>query len=245
MWLYQCEFTGAGNPRPFAARGLRPRTFRWPLILSNPMTKKSYTEEFRRDAVEVYRDTDGATVAGIAADLGISHGSLTTWLRNAGIAIRRSGSAAVLRPGTDESPEQEAARLRAEVAHLRAQKTKLETERNILRSPGQLFRRRDELVNRFHFVAEHLRHLPGEAVMPGHRYRPLLVPRMDQRRAPASRPGPARTSNSPRRSAPSTRWTTPTGGPGSPPRSTQLNPRASGSITNGSHGSRAPTTSKE
>ena len=42
------------------------------------MTKKNYTEEFRRDAVELYRDTDGATVAGIAADLGISHGSLTT-----------------------------------------------------------------------------------------------------------------------------------------------------------------------
>lgn len=31
---------------------------------SNPMAKKNYTEEFRRDAVELYRDTDGATVVG-------------------------------------------------------------------------------------------------------------------------------------------------------------------------------------
>ncbi|KJF19200.1 transposase [Rhodococcus sp. WS3] len=31
------------------------------------MTKKKYTEEFRRDAVELYRETDGTTVAGIAA----------------------------------------------------------------------------------------------------------------------------------------------------------------------------------
>lgn len=31
-----------------------------------PMSKKNYTDEFRRDAVALYRDTDGATVVGIA-----------------------------------------------------------------------------------------------------------------------------------------------------------------------------------
>ena len=103
------------------------------------MTKKNYTEEFRRDAVELYRDTDGATVAGIAADLGISHGSLTTWLRNAGIPIHRPGTSSAPRPDPGETPEQEAARLRAEVAHLRAEKTKLETERDILRSAAKYF----------------------------------------------------------------------------------------------------------
>lgn len=100
------------------------------------MAKKNYSEEFRRDAVELYRDTGGATVAGIAADLGVSHGSLTTWLRNAGIPIRRPAATAP-GPGTGETPEQEAARLRAEVAHLRAEKTKLETERDILRSAAK------------------------------------------------------------------------------------------------------------
>ncbi|MFI2791229.1 transposase, partial [Kitasatospora sp. NPDC018614] len=48
------------------------------------MAKKNYSEEFRRDAVELYRDTGGATVAGIAADLGVSHGSLTPGRRPAG-----------------------------------------------------------------------------------------------------------------------------------------------------------------
>ena len=59
-------------------------------------------------------------------------------------------------------------------------------------------------MNRFQFVADHLRHLPGEAVVPGHRYRPLVVLRMDQRRRETSRPGPQPTLNSPTRSAPST-----------------------------------------
>lgn len=48
------------------------------------MSNKNYTDEFRRDAVALYRDTDGATIAGIATDLGISHGSLTAWLKKAG-----------------------------------------------------------------------------------------------------------------------------------------------------------------
>src|SRR6478609_10350650 len=36
------------------------------------MARKNYSEEFRRDAVELYRVTEGATVAQIAADLGIA-----------------------------------------------------------------------------------------------------------------------------------------------------------------------------
>lgn len=103
------------------------------------MAKKNYTEEFRCDAVQLYRDTDGATVAGIAADLGIAHGSLTTWLRNAGTSIRRPGNSSAPRPDPGETVEREAARLRAEVAHLRAEKTKLETERDILRSAAKYF----------------------------------------------------------------------------------------------------------
>ena len=38
------------------------------------MARKNYSEEFKRDAVELYRDTEGATVAQIAADLGVAHG---------------------------------------------------------------------------------------------------------------------------------------------------------------------------
>lgn len=102
------------------------------------MAKKNYTEEFRRDAVELYRDTEGATVAGIAADLGIAHGSLSAWLKNAGIPIRTSRNA-MPPPDPGETLDQETARLRAEVRELRAAKAKLETERDILRSAAKYF----------------------------------------------------------------------------------------------------------
>jgi len=45
------------------------------------MARKTYSEEFRRDAVEVYRSTPGATVVGIAGDLGIMDSTLSTWLQ--------------------------------------------------------------------------------------------------------------------------------------------------------------------
>ena len=35
------------------------------------MAKKSYSEEFRRQAVDLYETTPGATVRGIAQDLGV------------------------------------------------------------------------------------------------------------------------------------------------------------------------------
>jgi len=62
------------------------------------MARKNYSEEFRRDAVELYRVTEGATVAQIAADLGIAHGSLSAWLKAAGVPIRKHGHA-VAPPG--------------------------------------------------------------------------------------------------------------------------------------------------
>ena len=61
----------------------------------HPMARKYYSEEFRRDAVELYRVTEGATVAQIAADLGIAHGSLSAWLKAADDALL----AAWLSPG--------------------------------------------------------------------------------------------------------------------------------------------------
>jgi transposase len=44
---------------------------------STIMARKTYSEEFRRQAVELYRSTPGATLRGIAIDLGITRGTLT------------------------------------------------------------------------------------------------------------------------------------------------------------------------
>src|SRR5919202_1370210 len=52
------------------------------------VVRKVYSEEFRRDAVELYRTTEGSTVASIAADLGIMDTTLSSWLKAAGVPIR-------------------------------------------------------------------------------------------------------------------------------------------------------------
>jgi len=44
------------------------------------MARKNYSEEFRRRAVDLYESTPGATVRGIAEDLGIVRGTLRHWL---------------------------------------------------------------------------------------------------------------------------------------------------------------------
>ena len=104
------------------------------------MARKNYPEEFKRDAVALYRVTEGATITVIAAELGVSEATLSAWCKAAGVPIRhrRPASGAAASPGV-ETPEQELARLRAENKALRAEQTKLATERDILRSAAKYF----------------------------------------------------------------------------------------------------------
>lgn len=104
------------------------------------MARKNYPDEFKRDAVALYRDTEGATITVIAAELGVGEATLSAWCKAAGVPIRhrRPASAAAASPGA-QSPEQELARLRAQVRDLQAEKTKLATERDILRSAAKYF----------------------------------------------------------------------------------------------------------
>lgn len=44
------------------------------------MARKNYSNEFRRQAVDLYESTPGATVRRIAEDLGIVRGTLRGWL---------------------------------------------------------------------------------------------------------------------------------------------------------------------
>ncbi|MBK7820245.1 MAG: IS3 family transposase [Tessaracoccus sp.] len=132
------------------------------------MARKNYSEEFRRQAVDLYESTPGATVRGIAEDLGIVRGTLRGWLEVYGTGKKtaadgtltssplqsRTNLQAVSATAGVESPEQKIARLEAENAVLRAETTKLTTEREILRQGSQLFRRGDALVSRFQFVAD-------------------------------------------------------------------------------------------
>ena len=116
------------------------------------MARKNYSEEFRRQAVDLYESTPGATVRGIAADLGVVRGTLRHWLAVYGTGKKtaadgtlttsplqtkpsaRSGAA----PG-DETPEQRIARLEARVAELEVTEQKLTTEREILQRAAKYF----------------------------------------------------------------------------------------------------------
>ena len=103
------------------------------------VARKTYSEEFRRDAVELYRTTPGATVVGIAADLGIMDGTLSAWLKAAGVPLHpRPGGRSGPAPG-GETPEQELARLRTRVSELEADQRKLNSERDILRAAAKYF----------------------------------------------------------------------------------------------------------
>lgn len=127
------------------------------------MARKNYSEEFRRQAVDLYESTPGATVRGVAEDLGIERGTLRSWLDRFGtgrktaadgtatrsplkrpIAQTGSGaagasSASAGRDGRELTPQQRIAQLEVENARLRAETTKLATEREILRRAAKYF----------------------------------------------------------------------------------------------------------
>jgi transposase len=126
------------------------------------MARKYYSDEFRRQAVDLYESSSGATVRGIAEDLGIERGTLRHWLDLYGSGkktaadgsssrsrIKSCGAGASSGPSggagaaseQEETPEAAITRLEAEVAALRQEQVKLVTEREILRqaakSPGR------------------------------------------------------------------------------------------------------------
>jgi transposase len=98
--------------------------------------KSPYPEEFRKDAVALYRATAGKrTYAAVAADLGITAESLRTWVRKdeaQAVPEGRDGSV---------SAAEELARLRAENARLLKAEQEWRLEREILRRAAAYFAR--------------------------------------------------------------------------------------------------------
>jgi len=114
------------------------------------MVRKHYTDEFRRQAVDLYESTPGATLRGIADDLGIVRGTLRDWLDTFGTGKKTAADGSVTRsplkratpvpgPVAGETPEQELTRLRARVDELEVETSKLVTEREILRRAAKYF----------------------------------------------------------------------------------------------------------
>jgi transposase len=104
------------------------------------MARKNYTDEFRRRAVDLYESTPGATLKGIAVDLGISRGALKEWVDKLGSGTTTAGvqvpAAPMVRP---ESQAARIVRLEVELTAAQAEARKLETERDILRQAAKYF----------------------------------------------------------------------------------------------------------
>ena len=106
------------------------------------MPTNTYTDEFRRRAVELYESTPDTTLIAIAADLGISRGALKTWVTKYGSGQIRatSGPPAGAPPGVRAEPQAaRIARLEAENHALRAETRKLAEERDSLRQAAKYF----------------------------------------------------------------------------------------------------------
>ena len=84
-----------------------------------------YPEEFRREAVELYRSSDRPRCQ-IAESLGISDGSLAAWVKEADAADE---------PGALDANE------RAELARLRKENAELRMDREVLRKAAAYFAR--------------------------------------------------------------------------------------------------------
>ena len=97
------------------------------------MVNKHYPQQFKADAVALYRTRPGATIASIADDLGVNRETLRSWVR---ADDQRRGSRPI-RPAAvageaSGSVEQENADLRRRVREL-------EEERDILRKAARYF----------------------------------------------------------------------------------------------------------
>jgi transposase len=84
-----------------------------------------YPEEFRREAVALYRSSDRSR-AEVAKSLGISDGSLAAWAKDA---------------ERDETPDALDASERKELERLRAENKDLRMDREILRKAAAYFAR--------------------------------------------------------------------------------------------------------
>lgn len=96
------------------------------------MPSKTYTEEFRRDAVALYENSPGTSLQTIATDLGINRATLHNWLKKYGTGARTKISS---KDSASPASVTEAERIR----QLERENARLREERDILRKAAKYF----------------------------------------------------------------------------------------------------------
>jgi transposase len=98
------------------------------------MVNKHYPQQFKADAVALYRSRPGSTIAQIADDLGVNRETLRSWVR--ADDQRRGGPAG---PAALAAKAEAPASVEQENAELRRRVRELEEERDILRKAARYF----------------------------------------------------------------------------------------------------------
>ena len=109
------------------------------------VTRPTYTEEFRQDAVALMRGTD-RSFKQVATDLGVSEWSLRQWYKGSEVPkkSRKQRKAETAAQLGKESSEQKAARLERENQSLRKENDSLRMDREILKKAAAFFAKESE-----------------------------------------------------------------------------------------------------
>jgi transposase len=115
--------------------------------MEDPMrvTRPTYTEEFRQDAVALMRGTD-RSFKQVALDLGVSEWSLRQWYNSSEVPkkSRKQRKAETAAQLGNESAEQRVTRLEREVQTLRKENDSLRMDREILKKAAAFFAKESE-----------------------------------------------------------------------------------------------------
>jgi transposase len=103
---------------------------------------RSYTDEFRAEAVALYRRGDRMMIE-VADGLGISHSTFFGWVRKDEMK-RKKQKPGTVRSSPTESLEEKVARLEKENAQLERRNAQLEMDRAILKKAAAFFAKESE-----------------------------------------------------------------------------------------------------
>ena len=106
------------------------------------VTRASYTDEFRAEAVALYRSTD-RTMRQVAEDLGINHLTFIGWVERESMKRKKPKPRDAKAP-TNETAGEKIRRLEREVAKLEREKAQLEMDRAILKKAAAFFAKESE-----------------------------------------------------------------------------------------------------
>ena len=96
------------------------------------MPSKTYSEEFKRDAVALYESSPEASIQTIATDLGVNRNTLQNWLKKYGTGARTNIT-------TTSGPSPDSVSEAERIRQLEREVSRLREERDILRKAAKYF----------------------------------------------------------------------------------------------------------